>query len=58
MNEVERYKFDVQGYLIAQQSWSKTHIQPPEGVTLTPRQQLLFEPPYFHQRQSLFTENQ
>ncbi|HRW09520.1 MAG TPA: phytanoyl-CoA dioxygenase family protein [Caldilineaceae bacterium] len=42
-------------YSPAQQSWSKTHLQPPTGVTLTPRQQLLFEPPYFHQRQSLFT---
>lgn len=41
-------------YSPAQQSWSKNHIAPPEGVTLTPRQQLLFEPPYFHQRASLF----
>lgn len=41
-------------YSPAQQSWSKTHIQPPEGVSLTSRQKLLFEPPYFHQRQSLF----
>ncbi|MBV7335841.1 phytanoyl-CoA dioxygenase family protein [Chloroflexi bacterium TSY] len=43
-------------YSPAQQSWSKTHIQTPEGVTLTARQQLLFEPPYFNQRQSLFGE--
>ncbi len=42
-------------YSPAQQSWSKTHIQPPAGVTLTDRQRLLFEPPYFHQRQSLFS---
>lgn len=41
-------------YSPAQQSWSQTHIQPPEGAILTARQQLLFEPPYFHQRQSLF----
>ena len=41
-------------YSPAQQSWSKTHIQPPDGVRLTARQQLLFEPPYFHQRASLF----
>ncbi|MCB9150005.1 MAG: phytanoyl-CoA dioxygenase family protein [Caldilineaceae bacterium] len=45
-------------YSPAQQSWSKTHIQPPAGVSLTPRQQLLFEPPYFHQRQSLFDESE
>ncbi|MEZ4868301.1 MAG: phytanoyl-CoA dioxygenase family protein [Caldilineaceae bacterium] len=43
-------------YSPAQQSWSKTHIQPPAGVPLTDRQRLLFEPPYFHQRQSLFEE--
>lgn len=43
-------------YSPAQQSWSKTHVQPPEGVTLTARQRLLFEPPYFHQRRSLFSE--
>lgn len=41
-------------YSPAQQSWSKQHIQPPEGVELTPRQQLLFEPPYFNARASLF----
>jgi len=44
-------------YSPAQQSWSKEHIQPPDGVTLTERQKLLFEPPYFHQRQSLFETN-
>ncbi len=41
-------------YSPAQQSWSPKHIQPPEGVTLTPRQELLFEPPYFSSRKSLF----
>lgn len=43
-------------YSPAQQSWSKTHISPPEGVSLSPRQQLLFEPPYFSGRTSLFEE--
>lgn len=43
-------------YSPAQQSWSRSHIAPPEGVTLTPRQQLLFEPPYFSGRTSLFDE--
>jgi len=43
-------------YSPAQQSWSKRHIQPPADVTLTERQRLLFEPPYFYQRQSLFGE--
>jgi len=43
-------------YSPAQQSWSKRHLAPPEGVSLTPRQQLLFEPPYFHDRASLFDE--
>ncbi|NJN83058.1 MAG: phytanoyl-CoA dioxygenase family protein [Caldilineaceae bacterium] len=41
-------------YSPAQQSWSQTHIQPPDGVELTERQRLLFEPPYFHNRASLF----
>jgi len=41
-------------YSPAQQSWSKKHIEPPAGVELTERQKLLFEPPYFSQRQSLF----
>ena len=43
-------------YSPAQQSWSKNHIQPPEGVALTDRQKLLFEPPYFSGRESLFDE--
>jgi hypothetical protein len=43
-------------YSPAQQSWSKRHLQPPAGVTLTERQALLFEPPYFHDRASLFGE--
>jgi len=45
-------------YSPAQQSWSTKHIQPPEGVTLTPRQELLFEPPYFSGRKSLFPEEE
>ena len=40
-------------YSPAQQSWSRTYPQPPQHVTLTERQKLLFEPPYFHQRASL-----
>ncbi|MDP6041513.1 MAG: phytanoyl-CoA dioxygenase family protein [Candidatus Latescibacteria bacterium] len=43
-------------YSPAQQSWSPKHIQPPEGVALTPRQELLFEPPYFSSRKSLFAD--
>jgi hypothetical protein len=45
-------------YSPAQQSWSKRHLQPPEGVELTPRQKLLFEPPYFHARETLFPEEE
>ena len=41
-------------YSPAQQSWAREHIKPPDGVELTPRQRLLFEPPYFNQRASLF----
>ena len=41
-------------YSPAQQSWSQKHIEAPEDVPLTERQKLLFEPPYFNQRQSLF----
>ena len=41
-------------YSPAQQSWSSKHIQAPDGVDLTERQKLLFEPPYFHGRVSLF----
>ncbi|RIK36477.1 MAG: mitomycin antibiotics/polyketide fumonisin biosynthesis protein [Chloroflexi bacterium] len=43
-------------YSPGQQSWAKTHIQPPPDVELTPRQRLLFEPPYFYPRASLFAE--
>ena len=43
-------------YSPAQQSWSRDHIKPPEGVSFTDRQKLLFEPPYFNQRQSLFDD--
>ena len=45
-------------YSPGQQSWSKGHIKPPDGVALTERQALLFEPPYFHARASLFEEVQ
>ena len=45
-------------YSPGQQSWSKGHIKPPDGVALTERQALLFEPPYFHARASLFEEAQ
>ena len=45
-------------YSPGQQSWSKGHIKPPDGVDLTERQVLLFEPPYFHARASLFEEVQ
>ena len=45
-------------YSPGQQSWSKSHIEPPDGVALTERQALLFEPPYFHARASLFAEVQ
>ena len=45
-------------YSPGQQSWSKGHIKPPDGVALTGRQALLFEPPYFHARASLFEEVQ
>ena len=43
-------------YSPAQQSWSKRQIQPPDGIELTLRQKLLFEPPYFHDRASLFED--
>lgn len=43
-------------YSPAQQSWSKQHIQPPAGVALTARQKLLFEPPYFNDRATLFAD--
>jgi len=45
-------------YSPRQQSWSKGHIKPPDGVALTERQALLFEPPYFNARASLFEEVQ
>jgi hypothetical protein len=43
-------------YSPGQQSWSKTHLEPPPGAPLTPRQRLLFEPPYFHARPTLFPD--
>lgn len=41
-------------YSPSQQSWSKRYMEIPDGVTLTERQKLLFEPPYHHGRASLF----
>lgn len=41
-------------YSPAQQSWSKRYLSPPADVELTQRQKLLFEPPYFNSRTSLF----
>jgi ectoine hydroxylase-related dioxygenase (phytanoyl-CoA dioxygenase family) len=41
-------------YSPGQQSWAREHIKPPDEVELTPRQRLLFEPPYFQARTSLF----
>ncbi|MDA0747494.1 MAG: phytanoyl-CoA dioxygenase family protein, partial [bacterium] len=43
-------------YSPAQQSWSKGYAQPPEGIELSARQKLLFEPPYFSGRASLFED--
>jgi len=43
-------------YSPGQQSWGKEYAKPPEDVELTPRQKLLFEPPYFYPRPSLFTD--
>ncbi|NJN48476.1 MAG: phytanoyl-CoA dioxygenase family protein [Candidatus Competibacteraceae bacterium] len=43
-------------YSPAQQSWGKAYLQPPPEVELTPRQKLLFEPPYYNDRPSLFTD--
>ena len=43
-------------YSPGQQSWSANYTQPPENVNLTARQKLLFEPPYFNARPSLFEE--
>jgi hypothetical protein len=43
-------------YSPAQQSWTRSYTQPPENIELTPRQKLLFEPPYFNSRETLFVE--
>ena len=43
-------------YSPGQQSWSASYTKPPANVNLTARQKLLFEPPYFNARQSLFEE--
>ncbi len=45
-------------YSPGQQSWSANYTQPPKDVQLTARQKLLFEPPYFNSRSSLFEEEQ
>jgi ectoine hydroxylase-related dioxygenase (phytanoyl-CoA dioxygenase family) len=45
-------------YSPGQQSWAKEHLRPPSDVALTPRQALLFEPPYFHNRASLFDRDE
>ena len=43
-------------YSPGQQSWSANYTQPPQKVSLTARQKLLFEKPYFNARASLFEE--
>jgi hypothetical protein len=45
-------------YSPAQQSWGSRYVQPPTNIELTPRQKLLFEPPYFNARPSLFEDGQ
>lgn len=41
-------------YSPGQQSWAGNYPDPPDGVELTARQETLFEPPYVHDRPSLF----
>ena len=41
-------------YSPGQQSWGREYAKPPADIELTPRQRLLFEPPYFNPRASLF----
>ena len=41
-------------YSPGQQSWGPEYPTPPENVELTPRQKLLFTPPHFARRSSLF----
>ncbi len=43
-------------YSPGQQSWSANYSRPPQNVTLTARQTLLFEKPYFSGRPSLFED--
>jgi hypothetical protein len=43
-------------YSPGQQSWGREYAKPPADIELTPRQRLLFEPPYFYPRPSLFAE--
>jgi len=45
-------------YSPGQQSWASEYLRPPSNVTLTARQELLFEPPYYHNRASLFDREQ
>ena len=45
-------------YSPGQQSWAREYLRLPSDVTLTPRQALLFEPPYFHNRDSLFDRDE
>src|SRR4051812_3436151 len=45
-------------YSPGQQSWAKEYLRPPSNVTLTARQALLFEPPYYNKRASLFDHDE
>jgi hypothetical protein len=45
-------------YSPGQQSWAREHLRPPSDIALTPRQALLFEPPYFQNRASLFDRDE
>ena len=45
-------------YSPGQQSWSANYMRPPQNVSLSARQKLLFEKPYFHSRASLFEEEE
>ena len=68
MNEIELDKFDVQRYLILEDVLSPEEVAglnrlvdaqslPKPGLETSGARfsNYLFEPPYFHQRQSLFT---
>ena len=45
-------------YSPGQQSWSANYMRLPQNVSLSARQKLLFEKPYFHSRASLFEEEE